>query len=73
MIDSNPIALSTALRCYFMRNGHIVASQGMPGLCDIQAVVTANELSSLQKSDQGYDSFEVWDRTRVLHKYILSV
>jgi hypothetical protein len=56
------------MRCYFMRNGHIVSVEEMPGLSDEEAVAKGRHLFE-ERAPQGFDGFEVWDRARMLIQY----
>ncbi len=55
------------MRCYFLKDGHIVAVEELTGLSDQQAVAKAHILYS-QRTD-GIESFEVWDRARVIVRH----
>jgi hypothetical protein len=55
------------MRCFFMRDGHIVAVEELFGLTHEEAVIKAHELYSERKSL--YEGFEVWDRTRFLLRH----
>jgi hypothetical protein len=56
------------MRCYFIRNGHIVGV-GMlpPGFSDQDAIARAHKLSAKRKGP--IDGFEVWDGARLVIKY----
>jgi hypothetical protein len=57
------------MRCYFMRAGHIVAVELIPGLTDEQAIEKGHTLFAARKKTDRYEAFEVWDRTRMLIQY----
>lgn len=54
------------MRCYFMRNGHIVdvEAEELMGLSEREAIERARELFAARKAD--FDGFEVWEGTRVV-------
>jgi hypothetical protein len=55
------------MRCYFMRGGHIVDVQELPGLSNEEATAKAHALFLERKHLFG--GFELWDRTRLVIKY----
>ncbi len=57
------------MRCYFMRDGDIAAFEEFPGLTDEEATARANLLFSERK--HLFEGFELWDRTRLIIRYIL--
>jgi hypothetical protein len=53
------------MRCYFMRNEHIVAVELLgEGISDATAVTSAKALFVGCQRERRYDGFEVWDRAR---------
>ncbi len=54
------------MRCYFMRNGHIVSAEALTTESDAEAVQRAEVLF---REREGFHGFEVWDRTRRVHCY----
>jgi hypothetical protein len=56
------------MRCYFMRNGHIVDVESLPGLSDEQAIERGHEMFAVRKNER-FDGFEVWDMARVVIQY----
>jgi hypothetical protein len=52
------------MRCYFMRDGHIVDVEGLPGLSDADAIARGRELFEKRKARA--DGFEIWDMARVV-------
>jgi hypothetical protein len=55
------------VRCYFMKAGHIVGVEELPGLSDQEAVEKAHLLFAQRKDP--LDGFEVWERARVVLQY----
>jgi hypothetical protein len=55
------------MRCYFIKNGHIVGVEELPGLLDHEAVARAHVLFAERKTPA--DAFEVWERTRVVVRH----
>jgi hypothetical protein len=53
------------MRCYFMRGGHIVGVEAIPGLSDQEAIAKGHELFAAQKNVP-LDGFEIWDLARVV-------
>jgi hypothetical protein len=53
------------MRCYFMRKGHIVGVEALPGLTDQEAIAKGHELFAAQKNVP-LDGFEIWDMARVV-------
>lgn len=53
------------MRCYFMRAGHIVGVEALPGLTDPEAIAKGHKLFATQKNVP-LDGFEVWDMARVV-------
>ena len=54
------------MRCYFMRNGHIVSAEVLTVESDAEALERAKALFSQR---EGFHGFEVWDRARRVHSY----
>jgi hypothetical protein len=52
------------MRCYFMRDGHIVGVEALPGLSDADAIARGRELFKERKAPT--DGFEIWDMARVV-------
>jgi hypothetical protein len=59
----SPQKLGAAVRCYFIREGHITAVEMLPGVNDEEAIRIAHALFDEQKRAQQYDGIEVWGRT----------
>lgn len=58
------------MRCYLMRDGHIVSVEAVPGLPDDETVKRAWEIfEEKQKSGFKYDGFEVWELSRKVFQY----
>jgi hypothetical protein len=55
------------MRCYFMRGGHIVDVQELPGLSNEEATAKAHAL--FLEREHLFEGFELWDRTRLVIKY----
>jgi hypothetical protein len=55
---------SEAVRCYFMRGGHIADVEVLEGLSDQEAIEKSRELFAARKDK--FDGFEVWERDRML-------
>jgi hypothetical protein len=56
-----------AIRCYFLRGGHIADVEMLSGLNVPDAIAKAHHLY-LRRKD-AVDGFEVWDRTRVVVRH----
>jgi hypothetical protein len=56
-----------AMRCYFMRGGHIVDVEELPGLSDEEATAKAHALFLERKPL--FEGFELWERTRFLIRF----
>jgi pentatricopeptide repeat protein len=54
------------MRCYFMRNGHIVSAEALTVESDAEAIRRAQ---ALFRAREGVHGFEVWDRMRRVHCY----
>jgi hypothetical protein len=52
------------MRCYFMRDGHIVDVELIPGLTDEQAIEKGHAL--FKAHNLKLDGFEIWDLKRVV-------
>ena len=57
------------MRCYFLRNGHIHAVELLTDVSDKAAVEQARE--PFEKRNGEFEAFEIWDRTRFVHRYRL--
>lgn len=57
------------MRCYFLRRGHIVAVEELPGLSDEQAVEKARCLFAARRGVYDLEGFEVWKRTQVVFQH----
>jgi hypothetical protein len=57
------------MRCYLMRGGHIQAVELMGGLSDAAAIEKCRSVFEARKDRFKFDSFEVWDRARMLVQY----
>jgi hypothetical protein len=58
------------LRCYFMRGGHIVSVEAIPGLSDQKTIEKAWDLFSQKLKDNfDFDGFEVWELSRMVFQY----
>ena len=56
------------MRCYFIRNHHVVGVEMLPlGLSDQDAITKAHKLSAKRKGP--IDGFEVWDGARLVIKH----
>ena len=56
------------MRCYFIRNDHVVGVDMLPpGLSDQVAIAAAHKLSAKRKGP--IDGFEVWDGARLVIKH----
>jgi hypothetical protein len=54
------------MRCYFMRDGHIVSVEELPGLSDEEAIRKGRELFEARKTRSAFDGFEVWKLKQML-------
>jgi hypothetical protein len=52
------------MRCYFLRKGHIVAVEPIPGVADEQAIERGHSL--FKAREEQLDGFEIWDLARVV-------
>jgi hypothetical protein len=60
------------MRCYFMRDGHIVAVEVLTvGISDAEAIETSKILFREREATGFCDGFEVWDNARHLYRYEL--
>ena len=58
----------TVMRCYFIRNDHVVGVDMLPpGLSDQDAIAEAHKLSAKRKGP--IDGFEVWDGAHLVIKH----
>lgn len=55
------------MRCYFMRNGHIGAVELVTDASDSAAITQAEVLFA--KRQDKFEGFEIWDRTRLVHRH----
>jgi hypothetical protein len=55
------------MRCLFLRQGHVVDVETLPGLSDLDAIAKAHSLFSNRKAE--FDGFEVWDRIRMVFSH----
>jgi len=51
------------MRCYFVKGGHVMAVEELPGLSEEEAVAQARDLFQARKGDR-IEGFEVWDGGR---------
>jgi hypothetical protein len=58
------------MRCFFLCNGHIAGVETLSGLSDQEAIAKAHLLFSERSTH--FDSFELWDRARVLLRHPLT-
>ena len=57
------------MRCYFLRGGHIVAVEELPGFSDAEAVEKASWLFAARRRMYDLDRLEVWKRTQFIFQY----
>jgi hypothetical protein len=58
------------MRCYFMRQGHIVSVEAIPDLSDEETIKRAWELFGQKLTAKNdYDGFEVWELSRMVFQY----
>ena len=57
------------MRCFFMRSGHIVSVEAMPGLSDDETIKQAWAVFVERQAGSNYDGFEVWDLARMVFQY----
>ena len=55
------------MRCFFIVDGHIQAVEELPGLSDQEAIERSEALFAERRGL--YDSFEVWERTRIVFRH----
>jgi hypothetical protein len=56
------------VRCYFMRDGHIVGVEALPDMSDAEAIARGHQLLKERRS-QPLAGFEIWDRARIVIQY----
>ena len=59
------------MRCYFLNDGHITAVEVLTASSDEDAIKQAQVL--FREFSERFSGFEVWDRTRFIHRYKDSV
>ena len=60
------------MRCYLMRNGHIVAVEVLEGITDDAAAIrmgSENFLDRVRDRADYFDGFEIWERDRMVFRY----
>jgi hypothetical protein len=57
-----------AMRCFFMKGGHVVGVEMLPDLSDEEAIEQSHVLYAATLSGL-YDGFELWDRARVVTRH----
>jgi len=55
------------VRCHLMRSGQISAVEPLTDAADYAVIVQAEALFA--KRTDGFTGFEVWDRTRLIHRH----
>jgi hypothetical protein len=56
------------MRCYFIRDGHVVGIAMLPlGISDQDSIARAHQLSAKRKGR--IDGFEVWDGARLVIRH----
>ena len=55
------------MRCHLMRSGQIAAVEVLTNASDNAAIVQAEALFAKRKD--AFMGFEVWDRTRLVHRH----
>jgi hypothetical protein len=56
------------MRCFFLKSGHIVGVELLPGLSDQEAVEQSHKLFA-QAPEGRFDGFEVWELTRLVSRH----
>jgi hypothetical protein len=56
------------MRCFFLKNGHIVSVELLPGLTDKEAVAKSHRLFAEAPAGR-FDGFEVWEKERHIMRY----
>ncbi len=56
------------MRCFFLRSGHIVSVQLLPGLSERDAIVKSHKLFAEAPKDR-FDGFELWETTQFVMRY----
>ncbi len=54
------------MRCFLMRKGHIAAVEFLEAGPD-ESLIEQGRRIFRQRTDQPFDGFEIWDRTRQVH------
>jgi len=57
------------MRCYFLRQGHIVAVEPLSATEDAGRIEEARTLFQTKRITTGAEGFEVWDRSRFVYRY----
>jgi hypothetical protein len=57
------------MRCYFLKDGHIVAVELLETISDAARIAESLELFGTMGKLRGSDGFEVWDRRRFIYRY----
>ena len=57
------------MRCYFMRDGHIMAVEPLDQTDDAGRIARARELFEGKGRRDGADGFEVWDGARFVYRF----
>jgi hypothetical protein len=58
-----------AMRCYFLKDGHIAAVELLKTISDADRIAESRELFKIKGKPRGADGFEVWDRRRFIYRY----
>jgi hypothetical protein len=56
------------MRCFFLKNGHVVGVEMLPGLSDQEAIAKSYELF-FDAPRRRYDGFEVWQMSRFVMRH----
>lgn len=58
-----------SMRCYFIRDGHIVAVELIPKRTDEESISDARKMFDLKGQSHEAQGFEVWDQGRFIYRY----
>lgn len=57
------------VRCYFLKDRHIISMELLKATDDAERVEEARKLFETTGKSKGADAFEVWDRKRFIYRY----
>lgn len=57
------------MRCYFMRDGHIMGVELLDQTDDVGRIARSRELFETKGKPEGAEGFEVWDGPRFVYRF----